>query len=225
MSISKYIIVSVLFLIASTGVMADCSHIFNNNKTPYYFGNAKTVLLCNTEFATMYSPQVKTPMFSYEHITSDGNVPRQGKFHPDTRLPQNEQSLDSDYVKSGYDRGHIAPSGDMTTVQSQNESFLFSNIAPQASKFNQQQWRLLEASVKHKFPYIVTGVIYKGGTIKTIGKGVGVPTQFYKVVSDGITCSTAYLADNDNNAVIAKVSLNEIEALTNIDFYLPYKLC
>lgn len=215
--------IAVLFI--ATSAMADftqCENMFY--KIPQYSGRAQTIELCNTEYATLYSPQIKTPMFSYEHITDNNQVKRQGTFKTDTRLPSYAQSTNKDYTNSGYDRGHIAPSGDMTTVQSQNESFLFSNIAPQASRFNQQQWRLLEASVKHKYPYVITGVIYQGSTIKTIGNNVGIPTQFYKIVTNG-QCATAYMADNNNTAVINKVPVHEIESLTNIDFFLPTTQC
>lgn len=221
----RKIIISIAALFVATSAMADftqCENMFY--KIPQYSGRAQTIELCNTEYATLYSPQIKTPMFSYEHITDNNQVKRQGTFKTDTRLPSYAQSTNKDYTNSGYDRGHIAPSGDMTTVQSQNESFLFSNIAPQASRFNQQQWRLLEASVKHKYPYVITGIIYQGSTIKTIGNNVGIPTQFYKIVTNG-QCATAYLADNNNNATINKVPVSEIESLTKIDFFLPTTQC
>lgn len=202
-----------------------CDNIFNYDIEPIYRGKVETKLLCNTEFATLYIPILKVPMYSYEHVVNKNNVARQGSFKVDKRLDNDVQSTNKDYTNSGYDRGHLAPSGDMTSKSSQDETFLLSNIAPQNSKLNQQAWRLLEAKVKHNYDYIVTGVIFQGNTIKTIGNGVGVPTQFYKIVSDGKTCSTSYIADNIPDSVIKEIDLHDLEDLTKISFYFPYNHC
>jgi endonuclease G len=79
----------------------------------------------------------KTPLMSYEHHDTAIKIKRTGKFHIDNRIPKQYQSVDSDYVKSGYDRGHMSPSGDMEDQMSQDESFQFSNIAPQSSRLNE----------------------------------------------------------------------------------------
>lgn len=215
-------------LLISTNVSADftqCTYLFANSNPPVYQGTARTIQLCNTEFATLYAPQVKTPLYSYMHVTSNTSVTRQGSFHRDGRLSKEDSSTNKDYTNSGYDRGHLTPSADASSITSQDETFSFSNIAPQAPKFNQQQWRILEAQVRNKFSYVITGVIYQGQSIKTIGNKVGIPTQFYKIVTDGKTCSTTYLADNKDGAVIQTVGVGVVERMTKLNFNLPEHEC
>ncbi|KOC58574.1 Endonuclease G, mitochondrial [Habropoda laboriosa] len=112
----------------------------------------------------------------------------------------------------------------MTDELSQEESFLLSNIAPQASKFNQQQWRLFEASVKHKYKYVITGVLFDEYKIKSIGNGVLVPTHFYKILVND-NCSVAYIADNDDDTTIQKIPVKTIETISKIIFNIPYNTC
>lgn len=221
------ILLTLALLLPSSGLWAsdfqECKGLFY--KAPVFHGDSsKTMELCNSQYAVLYSYLSKTPLYSYEHSVDSGYVPRKNNFRSDGRIPIQYQSTNRDYVHSGYDKGHLTPSGDMTTTVAQDESFLLSNIAPQASKFNQQQWRLLEASVKHKYEYVVTGVLFDEYKIKSIGNGVLVPTHFYKIVANK-DCSLAYIGDNDNDTTIEKVPVSTIENISKISFNLPIKQC
>lgn len=75
----------------------------------------------------------------------------------------------------------------------------------QAPKNNQEVWRKLEEAVRaivtkqHRDAYIVTGPVFEGKRLKTIGNGVIVPTAVYKAVylpKQGI--SGAYYAPNND---------------------------
>ena len=104
----------------NAGEFDSCKNIFLK---PLSYSIGNTQELCNDEFATLYSYDTKTPLFSYEHHNTATVVKRSGKFHPDNRIPKQYQSNDSDYLNIGYDRGHIAPSGDMENQQAQDQSF------------------------------------------------------------------------------------------------------
>jgi len=135
------------------------------------------------------------------------------------------------YKKSGYDRGHLCPAGDRRfTKQAHDETFLTSNISPQEHQFNAGVWNRLEQKVrywakKNDGIFVVTGGVLKNG-LKTIGaENVTVPNQFYKVILDHTNGKTKVLAfllnhkDSDLPLYKFVVSVDEVEALTGIDFF------
>ena len=72
-----------------------------------------------------------------------GVEPRSNAFAPDPCV-DGCASL-SDYRGSGYDRGHMAPAGDMKwDPETMRESFLLTNICPQAKSLNSGSWKRLE---------------------------------------------------------------------------------
>jgi endonuclease G len=72
------------------------------------------------------------------------------------------------------------------------ESFLMTNMSPQAGSLNRGIWKLLETSVRgwavqHNQAYtIIAGSVYDA-TDKRIGRGVVVPHGFYKIVINNAT--------------------------------------
>ena len=65
-----------------------------------------------------------------------GNAKRTNAFKKDPHIVGSSASA-VDYRKSGYDRGHLAPAGDMKwDVQAMKESFYYSNISPQLPQLN-----------------------------------------------------------------------------------------
>lgn len=94
-----------------------------------------------------------------------------------------------DYKGSGYDRGHLAPAGDMSwSVDAMEESFYFSNISPQIPEFNQGIWNRLENRVRklaerYGTVYIVTGPLFHGEPLEYVGESnIPVATHFFKAL-------------------------------------------
>lgn len=135
------------------------------------------------------------------------------------------------YKKSGYDKGHLCPAGDMEfAVNTYNDTFFTSNIAPQTHDFNAGVWNRLEQKVrywatKYDGVYVVTGGVLQAG-LKTIGQEkVLVPNYFYKIVlkkSNGQYKMIAFLVPNaksDKPLYDFVVSVDRIEKMTGIDFF------
>lgn len=85
------------------------------------------------------------------YLTGDrvnGTIGRTDNFRPDPLVETGSASL-ADYKGSGYDRGHLAPAGDMKWSQKvMSESFFMSNMSPQTPGFNRGIWRSLESLVR-----------------------------------------------------------------------------
>jgi len=83
---------------------------------------------------------------SWHYTPGDTGSSGRGSFSVDTSLPPGfYQVLTTDYSGSGYDRGHMCPSGDRTVSTTVNdETFLMSNMIPQAPDNNQGIWANLE---------------------------------------------------------------------------------
>ncbi|MCS6832958.1 MAG: DNA/RNA non-specific endonuclease [Flammeovirgaceae bacterium] len=144
-----------------------------------------------------------------------------------------------DYINSGYDRGHLAPAGDMRFSQeAMTECFYMSNVSPQDKEFNKEIWRLLEEqvrawAVKYERIYVVTGPVLDKKLPKIGRKNkISVPKYFYKVILDYQEPefkAIAFLMENKNASLPLTryvVSIDAIEKLTGIDFFphLPDEL-
>ena len=92
------------------------------------------------------------------------------------------------YKKSGYDKGHLCPAGDMEfDKKAYDDTFYTSNISPQNHEFNSGVWNRLENKVrywaeKYNDVYVVTGGVLKDSDIKIGTEEVSVPKYFYKIV-------------------------------------------
>lgn len=185
--------------------------------------------LCFNGFNVLYSGISKTPLWSAEHLNAERlsvKIKREDNFHEETRVDQRHRALLSDYRGSGYDRGHMAPNGDMPNKNSQSDSFSLSNMVPQAPKNNQEVWRKLEeatralATKQKQDVYVVTGPVFEGKRLKTIGKGVIVPTAVYKAVYIPKTGAIgAYYAPNNNSLQVKVVSVCYLEERLGVNLF------
>lgn len=135
------------------------------------------------------------------------------------------------YKKSGYDKGHLCPAGDMEfAIKAYNDTFFTSNISPQLHDFNGGIWNRLEQKVRYwatKYDgiYVVTGGILHP-SLQTIGKEkVSVPNYFYKILldySNGQYRMIAFLVPSkksDKPLYDFVVSVDTVEKMTGIDFF------
>ncbi len=159
------------------------------------------------------------------------NVKRSNWFTADS-LVSTRSAKHSDYTRSGYTRGHLAPAGDMAfNREAMRESFMMSNMSPQLAVFNAGVWKELEENVrdwaiKRKELYIVSGPILKGNE-KRIGKKtqIAVPEAFYKIILDvtgsdheGIAYVIPHRLCTETLDHFA-TSIDAVEQMTGLDFF------
>lgn len=117
-----------------------CSNIYYSNEALDIVNTKltpKTKELCYEVFAVMHSGVSRTPLYVGEHLTRaslSSKSERTNDFHPEEKLASNERAELNDYVRSGYDRGHMAPSADMPSPSAQHDSFSLANMIPQNSR-------------------------------------------------------------------------------------------
>lgn len=186
--------------------------------------------LCFEAFAVLHSGATRTPLYSAEHLTAARiaaarETPRVSSFHAEPALPPEEQATLADYARSGWDRGHMAPSGDMPNDQAQQESFSLANIVPQAPQLNRNLWEGMESAirtltVRQGELYVVTGPIFQGTDLQALNGRVIIPTHTFKAVLDPLRGRAgAYVALNVNDPTWRVVSMAELQQLTGFDVF------
>jgi endonuclease G len=150
-------------------------------------------LILHTGFSLVYSEEHEQPRWVAYELTRDevyGVYERADNFRADPSIKSGSATL-ADYRGSGYDRGHLAPAGDLSwSEESLSDSFYMSNMSPQDPSFNRGIWAKLEAVVRNMAAtegavYVVTGPILTDGPYDSIGKNeVSIPNDFFKVVLD-----------------------------------------
>lgn len=188
----------------------------------------RTTEVCHTEYVIFDSGVTKGPLYSAQHLTADQvagseTISRTGSFHQETGIPAADRSQTSDYTNSGYDRGHMTPAGDESTVDSEKESFSMGNIVPQDHKLNTGNWEKIEQQVRQLATklgsvYVVTGPAFSDSSIPTIGKdGVAVPDYTWKAVYEPGSGAAAYVCTNDDNETCEVVSIDAVTTLSGVD--------
>ncbi len=212
------------------------------------FGNAKEY---GDLTAVVTNPDVKSVEKEYEgmklsfntgyHIPNwvaweltdsetDGEVARTNKFSSDPDMEGSAESWDYNY--SGYDRGHMAPAGDMKwSRKAMEETFYMTNICPQAKVLNTGAWKRLEEkcrqwAVTDGSIVIVCGPVLGKKPIEYIGDSrVYVPSKFFKVILSPNTTpmrGIGFIMPNGKpkgGMQACAVTIDSVEALTGHDFF------
>lgn len=187
-------------------------------------------------FHLCHSSDLKIPLwvgYELKEADLDGPAERTNNFRQDRNLAS-PGSKDSDYVRSGFSRGHMAPAEDFSrSEEAMRTTFMLSNIVPQLQGVNGGRWAQLEAAVRKIVKqsgraYIFTGPVFDEPLVDTIGDGeVGVPTHTFKVVlvvGPG-TAMKMYGAIMPNASNVSRplntfaVTVREVEQRTGFDFF------
>ena len=153
---------------------------------PYGFPNSAKAIqpICQQAYLVGYDAAAKLPEFvMYELLPQNalGCVARTNAFAANQFVPNGATPADYDL---SWD------------TQVEFESFLMTNMSPQAGSLNRGIWKLLETSVRgwavqrNQLYTVIAGGVYAQGDL-VIGKGVLVPHAFYKIVINNQTKEVA----------------------------------
>lgn len=209
---------------------------YTGMEIPVWESTSSSQVIEHTGYTVSYNGDTKIPDWVAYELTRDetrGREKRSNRFRPDP-ASRYRCATDADYYKSGYDKGHMAPAGDMkwsSTVML--ESFYYTNIAPQAPRLNRGVWKKLEENIRlwadrDSAVVVVCGPITNGSE-KTIGpNGVTVPRAYYKVITAPYVRkprAIGFIFPNENRSGALEsyaVSVDSVERVTGMDFFSQY---
>lgn len=166
-----------------------------------------------------YDARNRNPSWVYEHLTAEsikGSTERSLTFKEDENIPKHLRATLTDYLGSGFDRGHQAPAADHRSSQeAMADTFFMTNMCPQCPQLNRGYWSVLEKHVRgltkeHSNVYVITGPLYlpynesdgkRYVKYQVIGPNdVAVPTHFFKIITiedwQGKKATKAYILAN-----------------------------
>lgn len=180
----------------------------------------------------------------YTVVNIDGNqlmkIGRKDKWYLDSRIEIEYQCGPELYKNNSLDRGHLVrrldPVWGDSAKKANEDTFHFTNCAPQESKLNQKSWLDLENYILHNAENlnlkvtVFTGPVFRMDDI--IYRGVQIPAEFWKIAvivkKDGNLSATAYLQTQKNliedlefvygEYKTYQVSISKIEVITGLEF-------
>lgn len=233
------IIIAIALIIFASGYIP-----FSNNSSqsrPDFVGLTSVVtapetpehIVYYTAMTISFNPSLHIPNWVAWELTADetdGPVARKNRFLCDDQVPGCPDHWDYSY--SGYNRGHMAPAADMKwSKKAMEESFLLTNICPQAKSLNSGTWGKLEDKCR-TWAQIDSAIIIVCGPIVTdpitefIGDSrVAVPQRFFKAIISPYANPPRGIGFIMPNSKVpggmqaAAVTIDSIEAVTGHDLF------
>ncbi|KPC49099.1 DNA/RNA non-specific endonuclease [Amantichitinum ursilacus] len=188
----------------------------------------KTRPLCFESYSVLYSGIALAPLWSAEHLTRANLVKahaltRVDHFHEEPLLKDMPHATLADFSRSGFDRGHMSPNGDMPDTTAQFQSFSLANMVAQSPPNNRGVWAGIEAAArdiasKDGEAYVVTGPIFEGSSLQKLKGHVLVPTFLFKAIySPQRQLAGAWIVPNAPGSDYKVVTLAQLSQRAHID--------
>lgn len=207
----------ILVSFATFAIDSNCPEFYPNGR-PIQPLNATE--LCNVFYVTQYDERNRKALFSSELLSPNAHdIKRKNAFKADKRVINPVKP--SEYVRSGYDRGHLTPADDATTIDEMLSTFLMTNMTPQNPRLNSGPWKKLENKVRmdvsqsESSAIVVTGALYDG-SVSLIP--VPVPSGYFKIVYIKGQKPYAFYAENNDRSAPHPVQISWVNAQSNLKF-------
>lgn len=221
----------------------DPEHFFVSHYTDEYWGKQRN-------YSLFWDQNRLIPIWVAYPLNQKliGKGPRSGawqydKFMATKKQPNLKRTYQMGSVE-GYIRGHLCPSNDRLKPGMNEQTFYFTNMAPQDPYLNGGLWAWLEEHVQQLAisacnAWVVTGCIdtdYSNWVTDVTGKHIAVPEAFFKAVllywpadSNGGERyeAHAWIVENrsygfsgfEQKASALEVSIDELEATIGLDLF------
>lgn len=165
-------------------------------------------------YTSYYSNSLKVPLYVVYYLSNGGGNYSRAKLR---FIQEKNTAKNSDYSKSGYDRGHLVSAEDFAyDNRKQSLTFSYYNCFPQTQSLNRGSWKVWETTIRNeskRWPLkIFIGGIY--GQKKIRGR-IGIPDYCWKVVynqKSGLILH-ALIFSNDNIGSVRRTTLSELKSL------------
>jgi endonuclease G len=165
-------------------------------------------------YTSYYSNNLKVPLYVVYYLSNGGGNYSRAKLR---FIEEKNTAKNSDYSKSGYDRGHLVSAEDFAyDHRKQSLTFSYFNCFPQTQSLNRGSWKVWETTIRNeskRWPLkIFIGGIY--GQKKIRGR-IGIPDYCWKVVynqKSGLILH-ALIFSNDNIGSVRRTTLSELKSL------------
>lgn len=177
-----------------------------------------------------FQPKWVTWYIIKSHIIVEVDNTTRPKFSTDNSTHAKVNS--NEYISSGYDRGHMAPSQDFNWDQiATDTAFLMSNICPQTHHMNAGAWLKTENYCRQiaslgDTVLVISGPLFGQNIIKLNNGRIPIPESFWKIMiyrQNGKYRCLAWIVPNNNEVSsdikLLQVSVDNIEHITDLDFF------
>ena len=171
--------------------------------------------IVNKEIYTSYfSNELKVPLYVVYYLNNGGGDFSRSKLR---FIEERNTAKNSDYSKSGYDRGHLVSAEDFAfDYRKEALTFSYYNCFPQTKRLNRGSWKAWENTIRNeskRWPLkIYIGGIYGNRRIR--GK-VGIPDYCWKVIYNQKTglILHALIFTNDNIGTVRRTTVSELKKI------------
>lgn len=165
-------------------------------------------------YTSYYSNDLKSPLYVVYYLNNGGGDYSRAKLK---FIEGIKTAKNSDYAKSGYDRGHLVSAEDFAyDYRKEALTFSYYNCFPQTKHLNRGSWKVWENTIRgesKRWPLkIYTGGIYGNNRIR--GR-IGIPDYCWKVVFNQKTGMIlhALIFSNDNVGTVRRTTISELKLL------------
>ncbi|CDN33121.1 Endonuclease [Mucinivorans hirudinis] len=222
---------------ASVFVTSSAQRLGGGIELPLCKENDSLIINSIGRYTLQYSPHYRSAMWvAYKLCAADlsGNAGRSNSFTQDRELAARGYvtARNGDYLKSGYDKGHLLPSADRQKTKQENcSTFILSNVSPQKPKLNRGVWKKLEEHIRREVTrcdtlYIVVGALLHPALPRLGLSAIAIPELYFKAIlsrRNNHYFSAAYLIPNTetprNNFFDYQISIDSLERLAKLRLF------
>ena len=169
------------------------TQVENKNFKTKFISQSQCDQILDNEFITIcynYKAKgAKSVAYTLEgDLVNQVNIKDRPSFYVEQNIEKKYRITNTDYINSGYDRGHLAPdAGFDWSQESLDAVYTFANIIPQAPQTNRNTWAQLEKYARDKAVELgqidVINIVKYNQRSKRMGKNrMAISKGYYKIL-------------------------------------------